>query len=271
MIRYDFRGKVVLVTGSSRGIGAAILTKFAEAGATCALHYWDDPDGANKKDAEALAAKLSGVGVPLRLRDESGQVVGTFSPNNVRPFAADVRDAAQVEGLMQSVKAEFGGLDVLVNNAGVLKDRSLRKMTLDDWHVVIQTNLTGVFHCCKYAAEVLRDGGRVVSIASVAGLVGIHGQANYAAAKAGVIGMTRSLAKEFARRGITVNAVAPGVVQTPMLGEIKPEVMAEYLKQIPVGRLAQPDDVANVVLFLASEETGYVTGQVIPVTGGWLV
>jgi 3-oxoacyl-[acyl-carrier protein] reductase len=250
MIRYDFHGKVVLVTGSSRGIGAAILAKFAEAGATCALHYWDDPDGANKKDADALASKLGSA---------------------VRAFAADVRDAAQVEGLMQAVKAEFGGLDVLVNNAGVLKDRSLRKMTLDDWHAVIQTNLTGVFHCCKYAAEVLRDGGRVVSIASVAGLVGIHGQANYAAAKAGVIGMTRSLAKEFARRGITVNAVAPGVVQTPMLGEIKAELMTEYLRQIPVGRLAQPDDVANVVLFLASEETGYVTGQVIPVTGGWLV
>jgi 3-oxoacyl-[acyl-carrier protein] reductase len=250
MIRYDFTGKVVLVTGSSRGIGAAILTKFAGAGATCVLHYWDDPDGANRRDAEALAAKLGGA---------------------VRTFAADVRDAAQVEGLMRQVKDAFGRLDVLVNNAGVLKDRSLRKMTLDDWHAVIQTNLTGVFHCCKYAAEVLRDGGRVVSIASVAGLVGIHGQANYAAAKAGVIGMTRSLAKEFARRGITVNAVAPGVVQTPMLGEIKPEVMAEYLKQIPVGRLAQPDDVANVVLFLASEETGYVTGQVVPVTGGWLV
>ncbi len=250
MIRYDFTGKVVLVTGRSRGIGAGILTKFAEAGATCVLHYWDDPGGANKKDAEALAAKLGSA---------------------VRTHAADVRDAGQIEGLMQRVKADFGGLDVLVNNAGVLKDRSLRKMTLDDWHAVIQTNLTGVFHCCKYAAEVLRDGGRIVSIASVAGLVGIHGQANYAAAKAGVIGMTRSLAKEFARRGITVNAIAPGVVQTPMLGEIKPEVMAEYLKQIPVGRLAQPEDIANVVLFLASEETGYVTGQVVPVTGGWLV
>jgi 3-oxoacyl-[acyl-carrier protein] reductase len=255
MIRYSFPGKVVLVTGSSRGIGAAILTKFAEAGAACALHFWDDPDGANKKDAETLAAKLAALpGSPA-----------------VRTFAADVRDAAQVEGLMRQVKNAFGGLDVLVNNAGILRDRSIRKMTLDDWTAVIQTNLTGVFHCCKYAAEVLRDGGRVVSIASVAGLVGIHGQANYAAAKAGVIGMTRSLAKEFARRQITVNAVAPGVVQTAMLGEIKPEVMAEYLKQIPVGRLAQPEDIANVVLFLASEESGYITGQVIPVTGGWLV
>ncbi len=250
MIRYSFPGKVVLVTGSSRGIGAAILTKFAEAGAACALHFWDDPDGANKKDAEALAAKLGA---------------------SVRTFAADVRDAAQVEGLMRQVKDAFGGLDILVNNAGILRDRSIRKMTLDDWTAVIQTNLTGVFHCCKFAADILRDGGRIVSIASVAGLVGIHGQANYAAAKAGVIGMTRSLAKEFARRQITVNAVAPGVVQTAMLGEIKPEVMAEYLKQIPLGRLARPEDVANVVLFLASEESSYITGQVIPVTGGWLV
>ena len=234
MIRYDFHGKVVLVTGSSRGIGAAILRSSPKPGRRAAA-LLGRPDGANKRDAEALAAKLSGNGVELR--DENGQFIGTFTLNYVRLFAADVRDAAQVEELMQSVKAEFGGLDVLVNNAGVLKDRSLRKMTLDDWHAVIQTNLTGVFHCCKYAAEVLGDGGRVVSIASVAGLVGIHGQANYAAAKAGVIGMTRSLAKEFARRGITVNAVAPGVVQTPMLGEIKAELMTEYLRQIPVGRL----------------------------------
>jgi 3-oxoacyl-[acyl-carrier protein] reductase len=251
MIRYSFPGKVVLVTGSSRGIGAAILRKFAEAGATCVLHYWDDPDGANRRDAEALAGELSGAAV--------------------HAFAADVRDAGQVEGLMKQVQAACGGLDVLVNNAGIIRDRTLKKMTLDEWRSVLDTNLTGVFHCCKYGAEVLRDGGRVVNIASVAGLVGVHGQTNYGAAKAGVIGLTRVLAKELARRGITANAVAPGVVQTAMLGEIKPEVMAEYLKQIPVGRLGQPEDVANVVLFLASEETGYVTGQVVPVTGGWMV
>jgi 3-oxoacyl-[acyl-carrier protein] reductase len=255
MIRYSFPDKVVLVTGSSRGIGAAVLTQFAGAGATCVLHFWDDPDGANRKDADELATRLRGLpGAPA-----------------VHVFAADVRDPAQVEGLMRQVKDTCGGLDVLVNNAGILRDRTLRKMTLDEWNGVLQTNLTGVFHCCKYGCEILRDGGRVVNVASVAGLVGFPGQANYAAAKAGVIGLTRSLAKELARRKVTVNAVAPGIVQTAMMGEIKEEMRAEYVKQIPVGRFADPADVANVVLFLASEETGYVTGQVIPVTGGWMV
>jgi 3-oxoacyl-[acyl-carrier protein] reductase len=254
MMTFQFPGKVVLVTGSSRGIGAAVLAGFAKAGATCVLHYWDDPDGANRKDAEALAAKLRalpGAG-PLHI------------------FSADVRDAGQVEALMKQVKEKCGGLDILVNNAGIIRDRTLKKMTLDEWHAVIQTNLDGVFHCCKYGTEILRDGGRIVSMASVAGLVGFHGQTNYAAAKAGVIGMTRVLAKELARRQITVNAVAPGVIQTAMLGEVKDEVKAEYLKQIPIGRLGQPEDVANAVLFLASEESGYITGQVLPVTGGWV-
>jgi 3-oxoacyl-[acyl-carrier protein] reductase len=251
MIRYDFSGKVALVTGSSRGIGAEILSRFAAAGATCVLHYWDDPEGANRRDAEGLAAKTGGKAVHV--------------------FAADVRDAGQVETLMKQVKDTCGGLDILVNNAGILRDRTLRKMTLDEWNAVLQTNLTGVFHCCKYGADVLRDGGRIVTISSVSGLVGTHGQANYAAAKAGVIGLTRVLSKELARRRITANAVAPGVVQTAMMGEIKEEVRAEYLKQIPMGRFGTTADIANVVLFLASEETEYVTGQVIPITGGWLV
>lgn len=254
MISFSFPGKVVLVTGSSRGIGAGVLQAFARAGATCVLHYWNDPDGANQKDADALAAELRAL------------------PNapTVHTLDADVRDAKQVEALMARVKERCGGLDVLVNNAGIIRDRTLKKMTLDEWHAVIQTNLDGVFHCCKYGTEILRDGGRVVNVASVAGLVGFHGQTNYAAAKAGVIGLTRVLAKELARRQITANAVAPGVVQTPMLGEIKPEVMTEYLKQIPIGRLGKPDDIANAVLFLASEESGYITGQVLPVTGGWV-
>ena len=249
MIQYSFPGKVVLVTGSSRGIGAAILSKFAAAGATGVLHFWDDPGGENRTDAEALAAKLG---------------------SNVHAFPADVRNASQIEDLMKQVRDRFGGLDILVNNAGIIRDRTLKKMTLDEWHAVIQTNLDGVFHCCKYGAEIMRDGGRIVSIASVAGLIGLHGQVNYAAAKAGVMGLTRVLAKELARRQITANAVAPGVIQTRMLGEIKEEVRAEYMKQIPIGRLGQPEDVANAVLFLASEESGYITGQVLPVTGGWV-
>jgi 3-oxoacyl-[acyl-carrier protein] reductase len=254
MIHYEFPNKVVLVTGSSRGIGAAVLSAFARAGATCVLHFWDDPDGTNRKDAETLAGQLRGI---------------KGSPQ-VHVFPADVRDAVQIEALMKQVKETCGGLDILVNNAGIIRDRTLRKMTLDEWHAVIQTNLDGVFHCCKFGIEILRDGGRVVNIASVAGLVGFHGQTNYAAAKAGVIGMTRVLAKELARRQVTVNAIAPGVIQTPMLGEVKPEVMTEYLKQIPLGRLGTPDDIANAVLFLASEESGYISGQVLPVTGGWI-
>ena len=220
---------MVLVTGSSRGIGAGVLSAFARAGATCVLHFWDDPDGANRRDADALAAELRALP----------------SKPPVHVFAGDVRDAKQVETLMAQVKEQCGGLDVLVNNAGIIKDRTLKKMTLDEWHAVIQTNLDGVFHCCKYGTEVMRDGGRIVNVASVAGLVGFHGQTNYAAAKAGVI-------------------------QTPMLGEVKPEVMTEYLKQIPAGRLGKPEDIANAVLFLATEESGYITGQVLPVTGGWV-
>lgn len=247
MIRYDFTGKVALVTGSSRGIGATTLEMFVTAGATGVLHFWDDPAGANRADAESLAKRI-----------------------DVHLEPADVREAGQVEAMMQRVKDKFGGLDILVNNAGIIRDRTLKKMTLDEWHAVIQTNLTGVFHCCKYANEILRDGGRVVNVASIAGVLGFHGQSNYAAAKAGVIGLTRVLAKELARRRITVNAVAPGVIQTAMLGEVKPDVQAEYLKQIPAGRLGRPEDVANAILFLASAESEYITGHVLPVTGGWL-
>jgi 3-oxoacyl-[acyl-carrier protein] reductase len=249
MITYDFKGKVALVTGSSRGIGAAILSSFAKAGATCVLHYWDDPAGENRKDAQVLAGQFPGL---------------------VWLMPADVRDATAIEALFNQVKAEHGGFDILVNNAGILKDRTLRKMTLDEWSAVISTNLTGVFHCCKYGCDVLRDGGRVVNIASVAGLVGFPGQANYAAAKAGVIGLTRSIAKELARRKITVNAVAPGIVQTAMMADIKEEMRAEYIKLIPAGRFADPADIANAVLFLASDESSYITGQVLPVTGGWI-
>jgi 3-oxoacyl-[acyl-carrier protein] reductase len=251
MIQYSFPGKVVLVTGSSRGMGAAIIEAFARAGAVCVVNYFDDLDGHNRRDAEQTADRLRQYQAP------------------VHTIEADVRRYESVAALMKRVVEVAGGLDILVNNAGILRDRMVKRMTAEDWHGVIETNLDGVFYCSKLGAEVLRDGGRIVNIASIAGMVGFPGQANYAAAKAGVIALTRVLGKELARRGITVNAVAPGVIHTPMLGGIKPEVLAEYEKQIPVGRVGRPEDVANAVLFLASEESGYITGQTLPITGGW--
>jgi 3-oxoacyl-[acyl-carrier protein] reductase len=252
MVRYSFPNKVVLVTGGSRGMGAAILEAFAAAGAVCVVNYFDDPGGQNRKDAEETAARLRALHAPA-----------------VHVIEADVSRYESVERLMQRVADEAGGLDVLVNNAGVLRDRTVKKMTPDDWNAVLRTNLDGVFYSSKLGADLLRDGGRIVNIASVAGLVGFHGQANYAAAKAGVIALTKVMAKELARRRITVNAVAPGVIRTPMLAGLKPEVLAEYEKQIPVGRVGVPADVAHAVLFFACEESAYVTGQTLPITGGW--
>jgi len=251
MVRYSFPGKVVLVTGSSRGLGAVVLEGFAVAGATCVVNYVADPAGQNARDAQQTADRLRKHGVPVHVLE------------------ADVSRYESVAELMKQVSARAGGLDILVNNAGILRDRTIRKMTSEDWQSVLGTNLDGVFHCSKLGAEVMRDGGRIVNVASIAGLVGFHGQANYAAAKAGVIALTRVHAKELARRGITVNAVAPGVIQTSMLAGLKPEVLAEYEKQIPVGRIGRPEDVAHAILFLACEESGYITGQVLPITGGW--
>jgi 3-oxoacyl-[acyl-carrier protein] reductase len=251
MVRYSFPNKVVLVTGSSRGMGAAILEGFAAAGATCLLNYFADPAGQNRRDAEETAERLRKYQVPVHLLE------------------ADVSRYDAVADLMKQANSTAGGLDILVNNAGILRDRTVRKMTPEEWHGVLDTNLDGVFYCSKLGAEVMHDGGRIVNIASIAGIVGFPGQANYAAAKAGVIALTKVMSRELARRRITVNAVAPGVIQTPMLGGLKPEVLAEYEKQIPVGRVGRPEDVANAVLFFACEESNYITGQTLPITGGW--
>src|SRR5439155_15865201 len=180
MIHYSFPGKVVLVTGSSRGMGAAILEAFARAGATCVVNYFHDPDGQNRRDAEETAERVRGHGV------------------SVHVFDADVRDYDSVAALMEKVRAAAGGLDILVNNAGILRDRTMKKMSRDDWDSVLGTNLDGVFFCTKLGAEILRDGGRIVNVASISGVVGFHGQANYAAAKAAVFALTKVAAKGLA-------------------------------------------------------------------------
>jgi 3-oxoacyl-[acyl-carrier protein] reductase len=251
MVRYSFPNKVVLVTGSSRGMGAAITEAFARAGATCVVNYVADEAGHNHRDAEATAE---------RVRQQGG---------TAHLVEGDVSRYESVEELIRQTVALAGGLDILVNNAGILRDRTVRKMSLGEWESVLATNLDGVFFCSKLGADAMRDGGRIINVASISGVVGFAGQANYAAAKAGVIALTKVMAKELARRGITVNAVAPGVIETPMMAGIRPEMVAEYQKQIPVGRLGKPEEVAHAILFLACAESSYITGQTLPITGGW--
>lgn len=248
MIGIDLAGKVALVTGSSRGLGEATIRRFHAAGASVVVNYFPDTNGEQKKLAGAIAADLNERAIAL---------------------PADVTQMPQVEALMASIVKHFGGLDIVVNNAGVIRDRTLAKMTEDEWNAVIQTNLTGVFHVSRAAAGHLRDGGRIVNLGSIASSVGFFGQANYAAAKAGVAAMARVLSKELAKRNITVNTVAPGVVLTEMGKSIPENVRAEMAKQIPLGRMGQPDDIANAILFLCSDLASYISGQTLHVNGGW--
>jgi 3-oxoacyl-[acyl-carrier protein] reductase len=249
-IEIDFTGKVALITGASQGIGAQMARTLHRAGAAVALNH---PDvGTTRADAEKLAAELN------RLR-----------PQSALATAADVAKAESVHIMMQDLKQRFGGIDFLINNAAILRDRTVAKMSLDEWKAVIDVNLSGVFHCCKFGLEIMRDGGAIVSMASIAAILGFYGQANYAATKAGVQAMMRVISREAARRGIRANAIAPGVIETAMAATIPENVRADMLKNIPLARFGATEDIANVMLFLCSPLAAYITGQTVEVNGGW--
>jgi len=243
----DLTGKTAIVTGASKGIGQATAIALARAGAAVVVNY-------NRSEAAA---------------EEVRKIIGGFG-GTALIIKADVADYSQCEVLMQSTLSHFGKIDVLVNNAGVTRDTLLARMKPEDWQDVINTNLTGVYNCCRAALRPLlkqKSGGRIINIASVAGIHGNSGQANYAASKGGVIAFTLSMAKELGSRNITVNAVAPGFIETEMTAALGEKMKAEVLPRIALGRLGQPEDIAEVVLFLASAAS-YVTGQVISVDGG---
>jgi 3-oxoacyl-[acyl-carrier protein] reductase len=244
---YNFEGKVVLITGASRGIGRAIAQVFAKGKAKLALNDIAPAEGELKAFVEALSKE---------------GIVAKY-------FLADVSKYEEVEKMIEGVKKEFGRLDVLVNNAGIIADRTLAKMTKEEWQKVIDVDLTGVFNCTKLALPLLiPNQGKIISISSIVGERGNFGQTNYAAAKAGVIGFTKSLAKELGRFGVRVNAVAPGFIETKMTEGI-PDKIKETAKMLTsLGRFGKPEEVANVIAFLASDESSFITGAVIPVDGG---
>ena len=246
----SLQGKCALVTGGSRGIGRAVCLELARQGARVAVNY-----AGNAAAAEETAAACRELGAEA------------FA------LQADVADAAACEAMVKEVLSRFGRLDILVNNAGVTRDGLMLTMKEADWDAVLDTNLKGAFHCMRaaYRPMMKQRYGRIVNLSSIVGLRGNAGQANYAASKAGLIGLTKSLAKELAGRGVTVNAVAPGFIDTDMTAALPEKAREAMLATIPMGRLGQAEDVARAVAFFAGDESAYVTGQVLCVDGGMAV
>ncbi|KAB2942145.1 MAG: 2,5-dichloro-2,5-cyclohexadiene-1,4-diol dehydrogenase [Candidatus Methanoperedens nitroreducens] len=272
-------GKVVLVTGGSRGIGQAIAMRLAEDGAYIAINYQSTKEQAEKLsrmiDQMGMADefdKLSAMIDQMETKEHAKEVselldsIGTHS----MICQANVNNFEEVNRMRDDVVKQFGKIDILVNNAGIVRDKSFVKMTPQMWSEVLSVNLDGAFYCTKAVIEGMleRKYGKIVNISSVIGRMGNRGQANYAASKAGMIALTQTLAKEFAGKGITVNAVAPGFIETEMLKSVPKEIMDKILAQIPLGRLGKPSEVAGAVAYLVSEDGDYITGQVVDINGG---
>ena len=243
----DFTGKVVLVTGSSRGIGAEMIKAFGKRGAHCVVNYVVDPAGQNKSDAENVAKEL----------------------NEPLVVECDVTKPQQIEAMMMEIGDKRGGLDVLVNNSGIIRDRTIKKMSMEEFESIVRVNLTGTFNVTQKAATILRSGGRIVNLSSVSGQMGLFGQANYSSSKAGIIALTKVSAREFARQNITVNAIAPGFIDVGMSKGMPDEVTENFKKQIPLGRLGDVNEIVDAALFLASPMASYITGHVLNVNGGF--
>lgn len=244
------KDKVAIVTGGTRGIGRAIALKLADHGANIVINYRN-----SDKEAEELKAILEEKGV------------------KVLTVKCDISNFEDSKNLMDKCKEVFGKIDILVNNAGITKDTLIMRMKEEDFDNVIDVNLKGTFNCAKHASAIMlkQRFGKIINMTSVVGIAGNAGQVNYAASKAGVIGLTKSLAKELGSRGITVNAVAPGFINTDMTASLSEKVKEEASKNIPLKRLGDPEDIANLVGFLASDAANYITGQVINVDGGMVM
>jgi 3-oxoacyl-(acyl-carrier-protein) reductase len=243
---------IALVTGGSRGIGEAVALRLADDGYDLAINYIEQPDRDNAAEADAVAEQIRETGCEAVC------------------VAADVTDREAVADMFEYVTARLGPVDILVNNAGIALDRTMRKLPPEDWDQVLAVNLTGAFNCAQAVIEGMTDRGwgRIISVSSVVALMGNFGQTNYAASKAGLIGLTKSLAREVARKGVTVNAVAPGFIATEMTGAIPDDVAREIVEGIPMQEMGDPEDVANAVAFLASNDARYITGHVLSVNGG---